>query len=221
MYCGNCLQQTSEKNRYCEHCSFDLIHLQKLLNEPDEVEEEEEGFRPASEVARRCLILCAVVAVSHEEDRTSIIAWLKSEGLWKDVSPDERSLFQSKKPTKKKLIQASWRVEALHVLLWALQLVPTITDDKTRADQSSLKKLLPFRASTSNFVINSELRADSAIFDMKDAIYQAQWTVRDAEVNGKPAPQDIDPGIIVERHYAINWLMGYLGQAWDDVTTDT
>jgi hypothetical protein len=24
-----------------------------------------------------------------------------------------------------------------------------------------------------------------------------------------------------ERHYALNWLIGYLEQAWDDVSTDT
>jgi Domain of unknown function (DUF4272) len=27
--------------------------------------------------------------------------------------------------------------------------------------------------------------------------------------------------VVYERHYALNWLMNYLGQAWDDVSTDT
>jgi len=26
---------------------------------------------------------------------------------------------------------------------------------------------------------------------------------------------------VVERHPALNWLLGYQGQEWDDVSTDT
>ncbi|MCR9246223.1 MAG: DUF4272 domain-containing protein [bacterium] len=26
---------------------------------------------------------------------------------------------------------------------------------------------------------------------------------------------------LAERHYALNWLIGYRNQAWDDVSTDT
>jgi hypothetical protein len=29
------------------------------------------------------------------------------------------------------------------------------------------------------------------------------------------------PGVIEERHYALNWLIGYFNQDWDDVATDT
>ncbi len=220
MYCGNCGQQTSEKSRFCVRCNFDLIHLQKLLDEPDDVEQGEE-FRTPPEVARRCLVLCSLVAVSHDEDRINVISWLKREGIWKDVSPEERYFFQLKKPTKKQIINASWRVEALQMLLWALQLVSSIEVGKSRADFSALKELLPFLTSTFEFINNSELRPDNEIVEMQDRIYQAHWSVRDAEVNGKSVSQDIDPGIVVERHYALNWLMGYLGQAWDDVTTDT
>ena len=28
-------------------------------------------------------------------------------------------------------------------------------------------------------------------------------------------------GVVMERHYALNWLIGYSDQEWDDVTTDT
>ena len=220
MYCGNCGKRTSEKKRYCEHCRFDLIHLQKLLNESDE-DEPEERFRSASEVARRCLVLCSIVAASHDEDKAEIVAWLKREALWKDVSPKERSFLQAKKRGRKQLINASWRVEALHLLLWALQLVPSIDDSKTRVDPSFARKFLPFLGSTSGFIANSELRPQDAILDAKEKVYQDHWSVRDAEINRKALPQGIDPEVVLERHYAINWLMGYCGQAWDEITTDT
>ena len=218
MYCGNCGKQTSDTNRYCEHCHFDLIHIQKLLNDDDEPEDE---FRSAAAVARRCLVLCSVVAASHDEDRTKILSWLKSEGLWDDTSPKERSFLQSKKPTNKQLINASWRVEALYLLLWALRLIPSLDVGKTPYEQFRLTELLPFMGPTSEFINNSELRREDEIYELNEKIYEAHWAVRDARINSKSSPKDIDPGVIMERHYGINWLMGYCGQSWDNVTTDT
>lgn len=218
MYCGNCGKQTSDTNRYCEHCHFDLIHIQKLLNDDDEPEDE---FRSAAAVARRCLVLCSVVAASHDEDRTKILSWLKSEGLWDDTSPKERSFLQSKKPTNKQLINASWRVEALYLLLWALRLIPSLDVGQTPSEQFRLTELLPFMGPTSEFINNSELRGEGEIYELNEKIYEAHWAVRDARINSKSSPKDIDPGVIMERHYGINWLMGYCGQSWDNVTTDT
>ena len=220
MYCGNCGKQMSDTNRYCEHCHFDLIHIQKLLNEGDEDESEDE-FRSAAAVARRCLVLCGMEAASYNEDRRTIVSWLKSEGLWKDASPQERSFLQSKKPTNRQLINASWRVEALYLLLWALRHIASIEVGKTPAEPPRLKGLLPFLGPTSDFITNSELRPQVEIFDMNEKVYEAHWSVRNARVNSTPAPEDIDPGVIMERHYGINWLMGYCGQSWDDVSTDT
>jgi hypothetical protein len=220
MYCGNCGKKTSDANRYCEHCNFDLIHIQKLLNESDD-EESDDEFRSAAEIARRCLVLCSVVAASHKENGPKIVSWLKDEGLWKDVSPKERSLFQSKKPTNGQLVNASWKVEALHLLLWALRLIPSIEDNKTRAERLRLQALLPYLGPTSEFIANSELRSEDEIREMNEKIYEAHWLVRDAETNSRALPKGIDTGVLIERHRAINWLMGYGAQAWDDVTTDT
>jgi hypothetical protein len=27
--------------------------------------------------------------------------------------------------------------------------------------------------------------------------------------------------VVYERHYALNWLTGYMDQDWDDISTDT
>jgi len=27
--------------------------------------------------------------------------------------------------------------------------------------------------------------------------------------------------VTLERHYALNWLIGYMEQEWDDISTDT
>jgi hypothetical protein len=44
---------------------------------------------------------------------------------------------------------------------------------------------------------------------------------RNARIKGQQTPADLNPDVTEERHYALNWLTGYLEQAWDDVSTDT
>jgi MinD superfamily P-loop ATPase len=44
--------------------------------------------------------------------------------------------------------------------------------------------------------------------------------VTEAQINGKPTPADLNPSVVEERHYVLNWLTWYADE-WDDVTTDT
>jgi hypothetical protein len=32
---------------------------------------------------------------------------------------------------------------------------------------------------------------------------------------------EVSPEVVHERHYAINWIIGDIGQEWDDISTDT
>jgi hypothetical protein len=59
------------------------------------------------------------------------------------------------------------------------------------------------------------------ILDQADLIYRYHWAVVDARVKGKQPPAGLDPGIVYERHYALNWLIRYSDQEWDDISTDT
>lgn len=47
------------------------------------------------------------------------------------------------------------------------------------------------------------------------------WEARNAILKGLNTSLSIDIEIIQERHHAINWLIGYDGLDWDEVTTDT
>ena len=46
------------------------------------------------------------------------------------------------------------------------------------------------------------------------------WAAVDLRIKGQPSPK-ANEEIIVERHRALNWLIRYMNQDWDDVTTDT
>ena len=56
---------------------------------------------------------------------------------------------------------------------------------------------------------------------MADDLLEQHWKARDARLFGRPQPTDIDIEIVQERHHAINWIIGYDGLPWDEVTTDT
>ena len=60
------------------------------------------------------------------------------------------------------------------------------------------------------------------MLDQADLIYRLHWCVVDARLRNQPEPPaDLQPGVVYERHYALNWLRGYHNADWDDVSTDT
>lgn len=76
-------------------------------------------------------------------------------------------------------------------------------------------------APTAEFISSAELRDQREIDEEHENVYQAHWTVRDAKINNTEIPENLDPEVIYERHYAFNWVAGYMGQSWDDIATDT
>ena len=67
----------------------------------------------------------------------------------------------------------------------------------------------------------AELRPQAEILSEADLIYRIHWATVDARVNGAEPPAGLNPSVVYERHYALNWLIGYAGQEWDNITTDT
>jgi hypothetical protein len=70
------------------------------------------------------------------------------------------------------------------------------------------------------FVQHARLRPLGAVLDETDMIYRLHWAVRQAQLDGGVPPASLNPGVVTERHHALNWLTRYEDQ-WDDVTTDT
>jgi hypothetical protein len=66
------------------------------------------------------------------------------------------------------------------------------------------------------------LKPQAEILDEADFIYRCHWATRQAGLDGQPPSGGLDSGVTMERHHALNWLIGYGDDAeWDDVTTDT
>jgi hypothetical protein len=109
------------------------------------------------------------------------------------------------------------------VILWALEKVEVLPPANTQCDTALFKKLLPPYAdiAVKDFIRCATCRSDEALTDMADMILNLHWKARDAAIHGRTAPSDVDIEIVQERHHAINWVIGYDGLPWDEVTTDT
>ena len=204
----------------------------------DSQDEHVDQIRSAEEVARRCIVLYAVLAAGHDELRDELVAWLHREGLWDAVSPQESNFLLSASPTRQQRFQGQWRAEALFPLLWSLGQIAELPSPQQRCDVQLIRSVLPpLLGSVAEFISSARLCSDPAIHDANEEIYQIHWRVRDAQFRNEPTrpgklprmpvpdceppAESYDAGVVQERHYALNWLIGYCGQDWDDITTDT
>jgi hypothetical protein len=195
-------------------------------------------MRTAREVARRCVILHAVVAAGHNQPRAKIVEWLRREGLWDFVSPAECELLLADAPSEQQCINATWRAEGLLPLLWAMGLTESLPTPQSICDLPMMLSILPpLFGPTSQFIASAKLRSDSEIYAANEEIYNIHWRVRDAWLRKQPAEagklprmpvpetdppaESYDAGVVQERHHALNWLIGYAGEEWDNVSTDT
>jgi len=176
--------------------------------------------RSVEEIAHRAIAVC-LTAVKGEGIEQSIIDDLvKKYGADKFFSPKEAAFIKNPKPTQQERIQFSWRYEDYWVLLWALGYVDSLDRPEAMCDVAKAVTILRDR-DTAQFVKDARVRPLAAILDEADLIYRYHWAVTDARLKGKPAPAKLEGGVVMERHYVLNWLVRYMGQAWDGISTDT
>ena len=182
--------------------------------------EAESTRRTTEQVATRAMALC-IVAVKGEGLEQEIIDQLIDDyKLASAFTPKEKEFIENPHPTQHDRIQFAWRYECYWVMLWALGYI----DKLERPDKiCDVKLAVSFlrKNGRAGFLKKSKLRSQSEILDAADLIYRYHWAVVDARVNNRDAPAGLDGGVVMERHHALNWLIGYMDQEWDDVSTDT
>jgi hypothetical protein len=135
-------------------------------------------------------------------------------------SPKERAFLATASPDEQQRAQFAWRYEAACVLMWAL----SYTDSLGRPDRPcNVEPIIGIitHGDREGFFRGARLRPQREILDQADLIYRYHWAVTEARLHNQPAPAGLNPDVVMERHYALNWLIGYMGQEWDDVSTDT
>ncbi len=180
----------------------------------------EAKFRTSEEVANRAMALC-IVAVKGEGLEQKIIDELVAKyKLAEALTPKEKAFIQNPSPTSQDRITFSWRYESYWVMLWALGYVEKLDRPDKLCNVSHAVSILQ-KLGADEFMKNAKLRSPAEILDAADLIYRYHWATEEARLKGKASPAHLESGVIMERHYALNWLIGYMDQDWDDVSTDT
>lgn len=174
--------------------------------------------RTADEIADRAIAVC-LTAVKGEGLEQEIMLKIVTEwGADHLFTQDERAFILDENPGQADRAKFAWRYECLDVLLWALgykeELPPPSEICDVPADVGVIKE------QGTQLAQNGELRSIDEILDMADYYYRLHWTAIELRLNNQ-SRNELDEEIVMERHYALNWLISYMGQQWDDVTTDT
>ena len=83
-------------------------------------------------------------------------------------------------------------------------------------DEERIKRTMSFfLKDPSEFLNRGSKRSDRKIFDELDAIQSLHWDIRSGEET------DNVPGVVIERHRALQWAADAHGEPWDEVSTDT
>lgn len=176
--------------------------------------------RTKEEVALRAMALLIVAVKAEGLEQEIVDNLVKDYDLSTVFSPSEKKFIENSAPTDFDKTQFIWRYESAWVLLWSLSYVQELAPPTSICDVPAAVKFLQQR-SREQFIQDAKLRPISEILNENDLIYRYHWAVVDARVNNLKIPKEIDSSVVLERHYSLNWLIGYMEQEWDDVSTDT
>ncbi|NLU95653.1 DUF4272 domain-containing protein [Chitinophaga sp. Ak27] len=180
-------------------------------------------LRTTREVAIRAAILAAINTVAFGYiEAPEIIGYLQRYHLWEHTTAGEKAFLADPQEELRK--RETWKCEDIWVLLWALKKIPALGEMDALCDLNMVPQdVFPFRGpdvDPAAFLdAATELRSATEILDANDLYYRADWACVNARVKKEPSP--LPPGLIYERHYALNWLITYRNQEWDDVSCDT
>jgi hypothetical protein len=183
----------------------------------------DDAIRSPTEVARRALALFAVVGLGLGADRSDVVDWLTESDLWDDLTPWEIGFVEKTDPPTDLKKDASWHIERLIVLAWALGGIDQLPPANEQCDSVALRSFLPPYAPTTveDFVESARLRPSSELLELAEKMYDLHAEGRYARSQNRPPCELVEIEIVQERHHAINWVTGYEGLPWDQVTTDT
>jgi hypothetical protein len=178
--------------------------------------------RDVGAVARRALVLNAMLQIAFKAPIPIIKRWISDNGLEADLVESERSILRKHNAELTDQEQANlfWYIEALWALAWAGGLIDELPFDKPVGNHlASLCPDLQRGEEGSKFVQRMRLRSHTELFRMLDLYYRLHWWTRSAELEGQPTG-NVSGDIIMERRKAMEWVLNAQDD-WDNVEMST
>lgn len=192
--------------------------IKHLRNIPDD---DTFTLRSVEAVAKRAMALNLISRRADGESRQWFDDKVKQYKLEDEITEQERIFNEDDDPPEYVSIMFSQRMEAYWLLIWALNFIPNLARPDNFAALDRANEIIDTR-SPEQFLLDATMRSKSTILDVLDLHFRYHWALVDAELYGKKPPTRLEPDVVYQRHYALNWLTQFHdGQDWDAVTTDT
>ena len=175
--------------------------------------------RTKSEIINRAYALLVIAARGEGVPMERLNKPIQDKDI-KDFSPKERSILNTENLIDQDKAYATWRYESLNTILWTLNIMPELKFPNEICDVSTIVSAI-LQPSREEFEQNCKLRSTDEILNELDKTYRMNWACVDARFKNENVSGDINPSVIYERHYSLNWLTHYQDQAWDDIQTNT
>jgi hypothetical protein len=203
--------------------SYCLAHGIPIFHGPNSLFTETDSavrLRTKDEIVDRALALLYIGLKGEGLPDKQLAALDKDWHITKSLSPKEKTFVEATNPTGQQKADALWRYESLHVLLWAVGYIDSLSYPNlgcnVEADVAIIHNL-----TEPAFRSKARLRSKKEILDQADLVLRLHWATEDARIEGKPAPAGLSPDVLMERHHVLNWLIRDGDSAWDDVQTNT
>lgn len=185
--------------------------------------EKETTIRSFQEIVDRLNVLSVINLFAFNNINSEQgLEMLNKFGLYYKASPNEIELLTN--PTEEAKMRETWKCEAILVLLWALKVIPELPFPNQMADLNGIPRdqypILIDENSLLSLNTYTENRSAAEILDTNDLYYRIHWACVDARIN-QIQMDTVNSGVAYERHYALNWLINYRDQDWDNVSCDT
>jgi hypothetical protein len=177
-------------------------------------------LRTSDEIVDRLLALCWVTAKGEGMDSAGLERLSARYAITSKLSPQEAQFAAETNPDPQACVNATWRYESVAVLLWALGFLDDLPFPRQMFTAADLVRIVAPH-SESELRGRARPRSSESILDQADLIYRIHWACVDARIHHQPAPAQLEPDVVYERHYALNWLIQDGDQDWDHVLTNT
>lgn len=206
----------------------EIPHMEHLRSE---LTESEAKVKSREDMIRRAVALFTVAVysealLSNQASLEEALAYAnkmeKLYGMRAYLSPKETAYLDDPSSEEQTRIQFIWRYEACATLLWAAGITDELPYPSEIVDIPILSAIFWEHKGISKLLAKGFARPDSDILDEADVTLRYDWACVDARIRGEEAPASLNAGIVAERHYAFNWIIGANEEAeWDDIQPNT
>lgn len=175
-------------------------------------------FRDQKEIARRAVVLYALIHVSfHRKPVETIKVYLEKYHLWDDLSTKEQRYLSKAERTDQEDTVISWEVESLNVLLWTLGHFKTLPYPSVVCDITQYPNLPDLDADPAEWIANARIRSQEDVLNETDLVLRLENALVKTYVDKTLDKRQLNFSVLNERRLTLTWLL-MKRKSWDKIT---